>query len=152
VDRPAERDNLMKALGAKYAARVKSAEMLAVGWLETKLPEETAAYHDVMRVAHQVIAEAFSNQVIVPGVTTNEDVAWWMRQRVAEMGLDSDSIRRLPSGGTAVCRRRRRPPATSSSGATCSTAISGSSTSDSPPTRSTTRTCCAWARPTHRRD
>jgi Xaa-Pro aminopeptidase len=82
-----ERDNLMKALGAKYAARVTSAEMLAVGWLETKLPEETAAYHDVMRVAHQVIAEAFSNQVIVPGVTTNEDVAWWMRQRVAEMGL-----------------------------------------------------------------
>ena len=23
----------------------------------------------------------------MPGVTTNEDVAWWMRQRVAEMGL-----------------------------------------------------------------
>ena len=82
-----ERDNLLKALGAKYAARVKSAEMLAVGWLETKLPEETDAYRDVMRVAHQVIAEAFSNQIIVPGVTTNDDVAWWMRQRVAEMGL-----------------------------------------------------------------
>jgi Xaa-Pro aminopeptidase len=82
-----ERDNLMKALGTKYAARVKSAEMLAVGWLETKTAEETAAYHDVMRVAHQVIGEAFSNQVIVPGITTNLDVAWWMRQRVAEMGL-----------------------------------------------------------------
>ena len=54
---------------------------------EIKLPEETDAYHDVMRVAHQVMAEAFSNQVIVPGVTTNVDVAWWMRQRVAEMGL-----------------------------------------------------------------
>jgi Xaa-Pro aminopeptidase len=25
--------------------------------------------------------------VIVPGVTTSEDVAWWMRQRVAELGL-----------------------------------------------------------------
>jgi Xaa-Pro aminopeptidase len=81
-----ERDNLMRAVGPKYAARVKSAEMLAVGWLETKLPEETDAYRHVMRVAHQVIAEAFSNRVIVPGVTTNEDVAWWMRQRVAEMG------------------------------------------------------------------
>ena len=81
-----ERDNLVKALGPKYAARVKSAEMLAVGWLESKLPEETDAYRHVMRVAHQVIAEAFSNRVIVPGVTTNEDVAWWMRQRVAEMG------------------------------------------------------------------
>jgi Xaa-Pro aminopeptidase len=82
-----ERENLLKALGPKYGPRVKSAEMLAVGWLESKLPEETDAYRHVMRVAHQVIAEAFSNQVIVPGVTTNEDVAWWMRQRVAEMGL-----------------------------------------------------------------
>src|SRR5438034_10872799 len=82
-----ERDNLLKAVGPKYAPRVKSAEMLAVGWLESKIPQETDAYRGVMRVAHQVIAEAFSNQVIVPGVTTNEDVAWWMRQRVAEMGL-----------------------------------------------------------------
>jgi len=82
-----ERDNLMKALGPKFSARVKSAEMLAVGWLESKLPDETDAYRHVMRVAHQIIAEAFSDRVIVPGVTTNEDVAWWMRQRVAEMGL-----------------------------------------------------------------
>jgi Xaa-Pro aminopeptidase len=40
-----------------------------------------------MKVAHQVIADAFSNRVIVPGVTTTDDVVWWMRQRVAEMGL-----------------------------------------------------------------
>jgi Xaa-Pro aminopeptidase len=82
-----ERDNLMKALGPAFSPRVKSAELLAVGWLEAKLPEETAAYRHVMRVAHQVIAGAFSNAVIVPGVTTTEDVVWWMRQRVAEMGL-----------------------------------------------------------------
>lgn len=82
-----ERDNLIKALGPKFSPRIKSAEMLAVGWLETKLPEETEAYRHVMRIAHQVIREAFSNQVIVPGVTTSEDVVWWMRQRVAELGL-----------------------------------------------------------------
>jgi Xaa-Pro aminopeptidase len=82
-----ERDNLMKALGPKFSGRVKSAEMLAVGWLEVKLPEETDAFRHVMRIAHQVIREAFSNEVIVPGVTTTEDVVWWMRQRVAELGL-----------------------------------------------------------------
>jgi Xaa-Pro aminopeptidase len=82
-----EKENLLKALGPKYAARVKSAEMLAVGWLEAKLPEETEAYRHAMRIAHQVIGEAFSNQVIVPGVTTTEDASWWMRQRVAELGL-----------------------------------------------------------------
>ena len=84
-----EKDNLVEALGPTYAARLKSAEMLAVGWLEVKLPEETEAYRHVMRVAHQVIREAFSNHVIVPGVTTSEDVVWWMRQRVAELGLGS---------------------------------------------------------------
>ena len=82
-----ERDMLEEALGSKYAARLTSAEMLAVGWLEVKLPIEADQYRYVMRVAHQIIAEAFSNKIIVPGVTTNEDVRWWMRQRVAEFGL-----------------------------------------------------------------
>ncbi len=84
-----ERDQLMGALGPEYGRRVRSAEMLAVGWLEAKLPEETAAYRHVMTVAHRVIREAFSNAVITPGVTTTDDVAWWMRQRVAELGLGS---------------------------------------------------------------
>jgi Xaa-Pro aminopeptidase len=82
-----EHDNLLEALGRTYAPRVKSAERLSVGWLEVKLPEETEAYRHAMRVAHQIIREAFSNRVITPGVTTSEDVVWWMRQRVADLGL-----------------------------------------------------------------
>jgi Xaa-Pro aminopeptidase len=82
-----EKRRLMDALGATYAARTKSAEMLAVGWLEIKMPEELEAYRHVMQVAHTVIREAFSNKVITPGKTTNADVVWWMRQRVVEMGL-----------------------------------------------------------------
>jgi Xaa-Pro aminopeptidase len=84
-----EKEQLLKALGPTFAPRVKSAEMLAVGWLETKLPEETAAYRHVMTIAHQIIREAFSNDVITPGKTTTDDVLWWMRQRVADYGLDS---------------------------------------------------------------
>ena len=84
-----EKDNLIRALGEPYAKRVKSAEMLAVGWLEVKTAAETAAYRHVMKVAHQVIRDAFSNKVITPGTTTAEDVAWWMRQRVADQGLGS---------------------------------------------------------------
>lgn len=82
-----EKRRLLEALGPEHAARVKSAEMLAVGWLEVKLPEELEAYRHAMKVAHMVIREAFSNKVITPGKTTNEDVVWWMRQRVVEMGL-----------------------------------------------------------------
>ena len=63
------------------------AELLAVGWLEHKIPEELDAYRHAMRAAHMVIREAFSNAVITPGTTTTQDVVWWMRQRVVEMGL-----------------------------------------------------------------
>jgi Xaa-Pro aminopeptidase len=82
-----EKKLLLQALGPTYASRVKSAEMLAVGWLEYKTPEELEAYRHVMKVAHMVIREAFSTKVITPGKTTSEDVVWWMRQRVAELGL-----------------------------------------------------------------
>lgn len=82
-----QRDALFAALEG-FTDRIVSAEMLAVGWLEKRLPEETDAYRHIMRVAHSVIGRAFSNEVIVPGVTTADDVRWWMRQQVAEYGLD----------------------------------------------------------------
>jgi Xaa-Pro aminopeptidase len=82
-----DRDGLIQALGPELASRMRSAEALAIRWLETMLPEQLEVYRHVMQVAHRVIAEAFSNRVIVPGVTRTDDVTWWMRQRVVEMGL-----------------------------------------------------------------
>jgi Xaa-Pro aminopeptidase len=45
------------------------------------------AYRDLMRIAHGLLARAFSNEVITPGKTTTEDVEWWLRQRVNDLGL-----------------------------------------------------------------
>jgi Xaa-Pro aminopeptidase len=84
-----EKQNLENALGPDFSKRLKSAERLAVGWLELKIAEEYEGYRQAMKVAHAIIAEAFSNDVVTPGKTTNEDVAWWMRQRVANLGLGS---------------------------------------------------------------
>ncbi|MBR9989785.1 MAG: aminopeptidase P family protein, partial [Gemmatimonadetes bacterium] len=36
-----------------------------------------------------IIATAFSNRVIVPGETTTQDVVWWLRQHVNDLGLGS---------------------------------------------------------------
>ncbi len=33
------------------------------------------------------VGRAFSNEVITPGVTTTDDVAWWLRQQVNDLGL-----------------------------------------------------------------
>lgn len=98
-----EKRLLLQALGTTYAGRVKSAEMLAVGWLEVKTADELAAYRHAMKAAHMVIREAFSNKVITPGKTTTEDVVWWMRQRVVEMGLGKwfqPSVTAWRQGGT----------------------------------------------------
>jgi Xaa-Pro aminopeptidase len=78
---------LTEALGP-YAARLVSAEDLAVGWLETRLPEEISALHALNRLVHEVIAEAFSPAVITPGTTTAQDLAWWIRQRFHDLGVE----------------------------------------------------------------
>jgi Xaa-Pro aminopeptidase len=44
-------------------------------------------YKKMMQTAHAIIEEAFSIAVITPGKTTTQDVVWWMRQRVQELGL-----------------------------------------------------------------
>ena len=82
-----EHIRLMEALGPVYRERVRSAERLALGWLETRLPSEIWAYTEVVRSCHDIVKEGFSRKVIVPGVTTPMDVAWWMRQTMEDMGL-----------------------------------------------------------------
>ncbi len=78
---------LVESLGP-LADRLVPAERLAVGWLETRLPEEIEAAHALNRLAHQVIGEAFSREVVSPGTTTATDVAWWIRQRFHDLGVE----------------------------------------------------------------
>ena len=80
-------DRFMAALPAGLKGRVVSGETLAIRWLETRLPSEMALYPTVVRIAHAVIGEAFSRKVITPGVTTAEEVQWWYRDRLMQLGL-----------------------------------------------------------------
>ncbi len=78
---------LNDALPEQLRERIESAEPLAVGWLETRTETEMALYADVMAVAHDIIREGFSANVVTPGVTTVDDLSWWFRQRVNDLGL-----------------------------------------------------------------
>jgi Xaa-Pro aminopeptidase len=80
-------EEMMAAMPQPLRQRVVRTEKLAVGWLETRIPEEIAAYPGIVRVAHSIIAEALSDKVIRPGRTTADDVVWWMRERVSQLGL-----------------------------------------------------------------
>lgn len=82
-------EEFMAALPKKYQGRIKSAEKLAIGWLETRTEREKAIYPHIMRIAHEIIAEAFSDNVIHPGITSTDDVVWWMREKVLELKLET---------------------------------------------------------------
>lgn len=82
-------DQLLSVLAKNIHPKVASAEKLAVSWLETRTEKEMIIYPQICRIAHQILAEGLTDQVIQPGVTTTEDVVWWYRERIKELKLDT---------------------------------------------------------------
>jgi Xaa-Pro aminopeptidase len=82
-----EREKLEAVLGAEYTRRLVRAENLPLEYIAVRLPEMLPTYRQMMEVVHSLISRAFSNEVITPGKTTNQDVVWWLRQQVNDMGL-----------------------------------------------------------------
>ena len=84
-----EYESFMEYLPLELHSRIVSAEGLAIAWLETRSQKELEIYPLVCQIGHKIIDEAFSSQVITPGVTATEDVVWWLRDRVRSLGLDT---------------------------------------------------------------
>ncbi len=73
--------------GAGVPSRVKRVPRLAVEFIAHRLPEMMPAYREREETVHAIISQAFSSAVITPGVTTTEDVQWWLREKVQELGM-----------------------------------------------------------------
>ncbi len=84
------RAELVRRIGAPYADRLTSDSDLAIWWLEARTPQEISIFRHVIGIAHDVIGEGYSNRVIVPDVTTTNDLNWWIRQRYIDLGIDTD--------------------------------------------------------------
>lgn len=78
---------LLEVLPEGFEDKIVSAEKLVIRWVETRTGPELAVYPQVVSLARMVIGEAFSNKVITPGVTTAQDVSWYIRQRFEDLGL-----------------------------------------------------------------
>ena len=82
-----EWEQLQRAIPERYRARVGRYERLAVDYIAERVPEMLPTYERMMRVVHEIIGAAFSSAVITPGTTRTDDVVWWLRQRVNDLGL-----------------------------------------------------------------
>ena len=76
-------------LNEEEKKRVISAEPLAVAWLETRTDKEMAYYPTLLKITHAIIKEGFSNKVIKVNTTTANDLVWWFRQKLSDMGLST---------------------------------------------------------------
>jgi len=82
--------HLVKTLGEPYASRFVSAERLVSEFRSRRVASEIVAFGEAAGIAVQLAERALSNEVVTPGKTTLEDVAWWLQDRLLERGLGSE--------------------------------------------------------------
>ncbi len=82
-------EQIAETLGEPYASRMVAAERLVSDFRSRRVASELAAFAEAGELSRRLAERAFSNEVIAPGVTTLEDVAWWLMDRLLELGLDT---------------------------------------------------------------
>ena len=109
-----EMEQLQAALPPAYLGRLVRAENLPLDYQSIRAPGMLPVYRRMQELVWAIIDTAFSSKVVTPGRTTTDDVAWWMRQRVNDLGLgtwfhtDVDAQRRgvdLSDSGSVVIQR-----------------------------------------------
>lgn len=81
--------HLVAELGEPYAARLVSAEKLISDFRSRRVASEIVAFGEAAEMTRRIAERALSNEIITPGVTTLEEVAWWMWDELLERGLGS---------------------------------------------------------------
>ncbi|NNM32688.1 MAG: aminopeptidase P family protein [Gemmatimonadetes bacterium] len=81
-----QRQALEEALGPALAGRLVSSEDVIIEWLSVKLPREVDIMRRAAALTEQLELEAYRR--VVPGETTDADVARFLKRRMAELGVE----------------------------------------------------------------
>jgi len=78
---------LLKEVKEPYKNRFIVDELIPIKIMEIRTPTELSLYPELMKTAFSVIEDAFSLNAIEPGVTTCEDLEYYMMDKVTQAGL-----------------------------------------------------------------
>lgn len=81
--------HLVETLGDPYSDRLVSAQKLISDFRSRRVATEIAAFAEAGEISREIAERALSNEVIVPGVTALEDVAWWVMEELSRRDLDT---------------------------------------------------------------
>jgi Xaa-Pro aminopeptidase len=74
-------------LGEKYASRFVSARHLIADFHGERVAGEIIEFSKVGDITRKLVERALSNEVITPGITTQNDVAMWLEEQREAMGM-----------------------------------------------------------------
>ncbi len=102
---------LQKTLGKPFSERMVSAEKLVSDFRSRRVASEIVVFGQAGEISREIAEQALSNQVITPGITMLEDVAWWIQDQLLKRGLeDSFGLPSIyitgPAGIEATSNRR----------------------------------------------
>lgn len=101
-----ERDAIEAALGEEWADKFVLEPMVAVEVVATMVDDRLDWYKKMMETAWAIIEEGFSNKVITPGVTTAQDVEWWMREKIQALNYTTwfqPSVSSMTENDCSMC-------------------------------------------------
>ncbi|KAL2060952.1 hypothetical protein VTL71DRAFT_9004 [Oculimacula yallundae] len=76
--------SLKENIDSKWIDRFVDVPMVAVEFIGTQPEAKLDWYRKMQETAWAMIGEAFSEKVIEPGVSSTEDVEWWLRSKIQE--------------------------------------------------------------------
>lgn len=76
---------LVEMLGDKYARRLVSAENVITDFRVRRVQTEIIAFAKACEIQRQIMEEAYRR--IVPGITTREEIGWWVQDQLLAKGL-----------------------------------------------------------------
>lgn len=81
-----QRIEMEKELGPEISSRFVSSDPIVVNWLSVKLPSEIEIMRKAGLLTVQIQIEAY--KTIIPGKTTDADVARYIKKRMRELGVE----------------------------------------------------------------
>ncbi len=96
------KDYLVTTLGADYARRLVSAELLTRDFRLNRQPLETDLYKELLSWSARWMEEALSTANVTTGKTTAEDIAWWLEDRALQLGLHGGGTVRVVREGVLL--------------------------------------------------
>ena len=80
--------SLLEILGEPYSNRIVSAENVISDYRGRRVVREIVEFGQLGEITRLMIERALSNEIITPGITTLQEVAWWTKDQILTLGIE----------------------------------------------------------------